>query len=100
MFMISRSARDCGIFLWHGCPGIEPSCRDGGFANPIYWLFALGTLYVQSDRRELLRQLRMQGLVQEWPPAQEGPSNECSQRYSAALRELAKKIDMVVSDSA
>jgi uncharacterized protein len=58
------------------------------FANPIYWLFSLGTLYLRADRRELLRQLRMEGLVREWPFSHESPPNECVQRYWAALREL------------
>lgn len=58
------------------------------FANPIYWLFSLGTLYVRSDRRELLRQLRMKGLVQEWPPLPEERPDDCSARYWAALRDL------------
>ena len=61
------------------------------FANPIYWLFSLGTLYVRSDRRELLRQLRMGGLVKEWPLLHEDQPDDCAARYWAALRELTSQ---------
>jgi len=61
------------------------------FANPIRWLFSIGTLYTRADRRELLRQLRMEGVVQEWPPLHEDRPDDSVARYWAALRELTSQ---------
>jgi mitochondrial fission protein ELM1 len=37
------------------------------FFNPVYWLFRLGILYVLADKLELIRSLRVSGLVHDWP---------------------------------